>query len=193
MQPNTPPPSSNESQPQGFYRPGESAGYSAPQQPVSPAGQPQPLGQVEWEASEYVHHDKGMVWVAGLILAALVLCGVAIWLQAWTFLILIIVMALTMGFFAFRPPRAMRYSVSGTGVRMGDKFYNYDQFRAFGVLQDGAFYTMMFIPTKRFMPGLSLYFSEAEGEKIIDIVGNHLPMEDLQPDLFDTLMQKIRF
>jgi len=195
-------------QPQGqqggsFYQPVAPAPYIA-----QPVGQPEVLpspyaapahnvnavpSTLTWEASEYVHNDKGSTWLIGLITITLIFAGIALYLQAWTFLILVVVMGVTMGIFAFRPPHVIRYTLNDNGVQIASKVFHYNDFRAFGIMQEGAFYTMTLIPVKRFSPSLSVYFSEAQGEHIVDIVGSHLPMEHIEPDAIDHIMHRLRF
>jgi hypothetical protein len=148
---------------------------------------------IDWEASEYIHHDKGALWIIGLVVVTLVFVGFAVWLQIWTFAALVVLMAVTMGIFAFRPPRVLHYSLSDKGLQIDNRFYSFADFRAFGVLGEGAFYTVMLIPAKRFMPAISVFFAEQDGERIVDILGKRLPMEQLQLDLVDKLMRRLRF
>jgi hypothetical protein len=146
-----------------------------------------------WEASEYIHTDKGTMWLVSLGVIVAVVAGIAIWLQAWTFLVLVIAMGSAVGVFAFRPPHVLRYTLDDGGIHIGDKTYHYSDFHSFGILQDGAFFTMTFIPVKRFAPALSIYFSEQQGEDIVDIVSDHLPMVHLQFDILDRVMRRLRF
>lgn len=196
-QPVTPPVPPQSEQPetpeQAFYTPAAPSRYvgqlvSQQQSSAMPAAD-----SIVWDASEYVHIDKGGLWIIGFGAVVLVLLGVAIWFSAWTFAILIAVMAVAMAIFAFRPPRILHYALSDNGVQINDQSFPYNDYRAFGVLQDGAFFTLTLIPIKRFSPALSIYFAEDHGEQIVDIVGSHLPMEHVEPDFIDTLMRRLRF
>lgn len=199
-QPPTTPPVPDGEPEDNFYTPAQPQPYAATSvahglprpyaAPVAPTTKPATLS---WEASEYVHTDKGGLWLVGFGAIVLVVAGLALWLQAWTFLVLVVVMAIAMGMFAFRPPHVLRYTLNDNGVQIGDKTFHYSDFRAFGVLEDGAFFTMTLIPVKRFSPALSVYFSEEQGEQIVDIVGAHLPMENIQPDIIDHIMRRLRF
>jgi len=204
QEPQLPPtPTPPQGQPgQNFYQPTTPAPAPfvapAPEHSLSPlhaapAHAPEPPQALTWEASEYVHTDKGSMWLVGLGAVTLVVAGIAVYFQAWTFLILVLVMGVAMGVFAFRPPRTVHYVLNDSGVQIGGKLYHYSDFRAFGILEDGAFFTMELIPAKRFAPALSVYFAEAQGEDIVDIVGSHLPMENIQPDVIDHIMRRLRF
>ncbi|MGH7196936.1 MAG: hypothetical protein ACREGJ_04210 [Candidatus Saccharimonadales bacterium] len=148
---------------------------------------------ISWEASEYIHHSKDIVWFVGFGLIVAVLIGVAIWLASWTFLALVVVMAVAFVIFALRQPRVVHYSLTDRGVQIGEKTYDYTDFRAFGVVPDGGIYSVMLVPTKRFMPAVTMYFAEEDGEKIVDVLSVHLPMEEFNQDPIDQLMRRLRF
>lgn len=176
---------------QQFYQPEQQGGYIGAQAPEY--NHPTPGGSVEWEASEYIHHEKGAGWILLVVIVALVAAGIAVWFKQWLFAVLIVVMAATFGFYGFRRPRTMHYSVNDVGVEIGSKKYDYGSFRAFGVVPEGAFYSISLIPTQRFSPAVNIYFAESDGEKIVDILGDHLPMEEMHSDLIDVIMRKLRF
>jgi hypothetical protein len=113
--------------------------------------------------------------------------------QSWTFMILVVVMAIAIGVFASRPPRTLRYELSDAGIQIENTDYRYSDFRAFGIIADGALFSVMLIPTKRFMPAVSMYFAQEDGEDIVDILGARLPMEDLHLDAVDRLIRRLRF
>lgn len=172
---------------------------SAPQ-PVpqgTPSTPPQPpVAHVDfvWEASEYIHHTKSPLWFIGYIGVMLVLLAIAYFFtQSWTFVVLVIVMAVAIGVFATRPPRTLHYALTDSGIQIEQSHYAYGDFRAFGIIADGGLFSIMFIPTKRFMPAVNMYFAEEDGEKIVDILGTRLPMEELHLDMVDRMMRRLRF
>ena len=76
-----------------------------------------------------------------------------------------------------RPPRTLTYALSPKqGLYVGEQLYSFDSFKAFGLIQDGEHHSIMLIPRKRFAPGVSVYFPEDAGERIVDILGQRLPM-----------------
>ena len=133
------------------------------------------------------------MWFVIFGAVAIALLGVSIWLQAWTFSVLIVMMAITMGVYALRLPRSVHYSLTAQGINVGEKFYGYSDFRAFGIIPDGTLYSVMLLPTKRFMPAITLYFEQPDGDNIVDMLGARLPMEELDHDVIDKLMRHLRF
>ncbi len=100
----------------------------SPSAPAAP--QPHEIGGVSWEASEYIHHAKGVGWLLGLIAVMLVFAVIAFYTKAWTFLILVVVMGVALGIFAFRQPQVLHYVLNDQGLQIDDKFYNFDVFRS---------------------------------------------------------------
>lgn len=158
------------------------------------ANQPASAPIIEWQASEYVTREKTTMWYIGLALVALALLAAAIFLiQDWTFAILIVVMAVAIIIFAHRPARDMNYRLSHEGLSVNDKFFSFHDYRAFGVVKEGGLYSITVIPHKRFSPGLNVYFPPEYGEKIVDVFGSVMPMEDLKQDFVDRLSEKLHF
>ena len=148
---------------------------------------------VQWQATEYIQHDKNALWFVLFIVVTLGLMAIAIFLiQSWTFAVLVPVMAVALLTYTQRPPRLMSYSLSRKGLHVNDHLYPFVDFKAFGVIHDGSEYSIMLVPTKRFRPGVSVYFPESVGEQLVDMLGTRLPMRDLRLDFVDRLLRKLR-
>ncbi|MDB5166984.1 MAG: hypothetical protein JWN26_129 [Candidatus Saccharibacteria bacterium] len=165
-------------------------------EPVEEEEEPEddPGSLVHWTASEYIHIEKNGLWY---ILFALVVLGLitldVFVLKSYTFSALVIVMAVALIIYTRRPPRTMQYTLSENhGLYIGERLYSFEDFKAFGLLKDGEHHSIMLIPTKRFAPGVSVYFPEESGEEIVDILGVRLPMRPLKLDFLDTVIRRLR-
>ncbi len=147
---------------------------------------------ISWEAEEYVVRDKNAWWYVGLVAVGLVLCGIAILVQAWTFLVVIILSVFALIIYALRPPRILHYSLSNKGLSEGDRVYDYADFKAFGILREGNHFAIVLTPRKRFAPRVTVYFPENRGEQIVDMFGARLPMEEVKLDMLDKLIKFLR-
>ena len=181
-----------------YWQPHASAPQGAaalpPAGPAPAAPEEYDLPVLNWQASEYIHHEKQGMWFAGLAGAAVLLILIAIFLVgSWTFAILVAVMAVALAVFAVRPPRIMNYTLSEAGIRVNEKNFLYSDFRSFGVIEDGPLYSAQLVPAKRFMPAVNVYFPVEYGEDIVDMLAEFLPMQHVEPDLFDKIMRKLRF
>lgn len=149
---------------------------------------------VTWTAQEYVHADRSPVWFILFAVVVLGLIALDIFLfKSWTFSALVIVMAIALVIYIRRPPRSLTYSLSpAQGLYVGEKLYHFDEFKAFGLIEEEGHFSIMMIPRKRFAPGVSVYFPEDAGERIVDILGQRLPMENLKLDIVDAIVRKLR-
>lgn len=149
---------------------------------------------VTWTAEEYIHLDRSPVWF--ILFAVIVLGLIAVdvfFLKSWTFSALVIVMAVALIIYIRRPPRTLTYALSPRqGLYVGERLYRFDEFKAFGLVKEDAHHSILLIPRKRFAPGVSVFFPDEAGERIVDILGSQLPMENLKLDVVDTLVRKLR-
>jgi len=170
-----------------------------PIQPVEPqpvnADQPTQLtavAPVTWQAKEYLQQHKPPLWYVLFAIVVVAFVGVALWLQAWTFAVLVPIMAAALAVYAHRPPRIVTYSVSEKGLTINDQLHPMGEFKSFGVLPDSELHSLMLVPVKRFRPGVTLYFPEEVGEPLVDMLGAYLPMQDLHVDMVDKVIHKLR-
>ncbi len=149
---------------------------------------------IHWSANEYIHEEKNALWFIAfaIIMLALIITDILL-IKSYTFSVLVVVMAVSIIVYSRRPPRVIDYALSGSqGLYVGDTLYHFSEFKAFGLIQDKGHYSIMLIPTKRFAPGVSVYFPAEVGEKIVDILGARLPMKPLKLDMVDIIVRKLR-
>lgn len=147
---------------------------------------------ISWQAEEYIVRDHDALWYVGLFIISTALCVLSIFLGWWTFLALIILSVITILISNLRPPRKITYTLDKTGLTEGTVLHKYDNFKAFGILQNGAHYSAVLIPKKRFGISVKVYFPEGSGEAIVDMLGAHLPMEQIKPDFLDKIVNFLR-
>ncbi len=147
---------------------------------------------ITWEAEEYLVREKTTWWYVGLIAVGLVLSGISVWLQWWSFLAVVILSVVALLIYAMRPPRVLRYSLSNKGISEDNKLYDYSEFKSFGIVQEGEHFAIALTPMKRFSPRMMVYFPQAQGEEIVDAFGERLPMEEVKLDLLDRLIKFLR-
>lgn len=147
---------------------------------------------ITWEAEEYIVRDKTSWWYVGLAVVTLILAGISVWLQWWSFLLVVVLSVVALLIYVMRPPRILRYSLSNKGVSEGDRLYEYTDFKSFGILHEGGHFAITLTPVKRFSPRLMVYFPEAQGEEIVDAFGERLPMEEVKLDVLDKLIKFLR-
>lgn len=148
--------------------------------------------EITWEAEEYIVRERNAWWYVGLFGVGIILSTLAIWFQQWTFLVLIILSVITIMVSSFRPPRKIQYSMNKEGLTEGGQLHKYNEFKAFGIVKEGAHFSAALIPKKRFGMLVKVYFPESNGEAIVDMLGGRLPMEEVKPDFLDKIVNFLR-
>ena len=133
---------------------------------------------VSWEASEYIHHEKGTGWYVVFLLTWVVLAGLLFYfVDVWA-LIIASVMAVALIVYAQRKPDILRYTLSEDGISIGDKVFSFDDFRSFTIMQEEGIFSVVLDPVRRFMPPVSIYFAESDGEQIVGLLSQILPHQE---------------
>lgn len=178
----------------------DAAKYQTPAQFTADAG-PSEIeyadqeGVISWSASEYIAHHKSSGWyVAFVLITIAALIGIYfITSRDILSVIVVAVVAVVFGMYAGRQPKEQQYSVSDQGISVGQKAYSFHDFKSFSVIDEGAFSSISFMPLKRFMPVISIYYAPDDEEKIVDALSIYLPFDQKQADPVDRFMKKIRF
>lgn len=147
---------------------------------------------ITWQAEEYVVPGRNTWWYIGLFLVGGALCALSVFLRWWTFLILVILSVVTILTSTIRPPRKIVYTLNGEGLQEGNRLHKYDDFKAFGILKEGNYYSAVLIPKKRFGLSVKIYFPEGSGEAIVDALGARLPMQEVKLDFLDKIVNFLR-
>ncbi|PKL31228.1 hypothetical protein CVV43_03710 [Candidatus Saccharibacteria bacterium HGW-Saccharibacteria-1] len=149
---------------------------------------------IRWSSSEFIYREKSSLWFISFVIIVIILILSDIFLlKSYTFSILVLVMAAAVVVFLRRPPRVINYALSGNhGLYVGERLYHFNEFKAFGIIQDEGYNSIMLIPIKRFSPGVSVYFPQEVGEQIVDVFGARLPMENIKLDVLDIIVKKLR-
>lgn len=148
---------------------------------------------VNWDAEEYVQTKKNGGWYVGLALVTVALVGLSVALSWWSFTALVVLSAVALALYTVRPPRMLHYSLSDKGLSEGNKLYNYEDYKSFGVVMEGEKPSIVLTPRKRFSARVTIYFPSEQGEEIVDAFGARLPMEEVKMDFLDRLVKFLRF
>ncbi|HJQ09223.1 MAG TPA: hypothetical protein VJ836_07120 [Candidatus Saccharimonadales bacterium] len=164
------------------------------EQGEAPQGYVDEADSVSWTASEFVEHEKGTGWFALLTLVMLV--GVALLYLITRDVIstvAVAILGIVIGVAAGRKPRVIPYKLDRSGLTINTRFHPYGNFKSFAIIDEGAFSSIMFLPLKRFMPAISVYFAPEDQDKIVAVVSQHLPLQQGGLDLIDKFMHRIHF
>ena len=166
-------------------------------QPTAAEERPAPQDDedsVSWSASEFIAHHKSFGWYAALAGVTAMVVAAVLWLTKDKITAAIIVfVAIMLGVAGARKPRTLPYRLDMGGLSIGEKFYDYGQFRSFAVVDEGPFSSIVFMPLRRLMPLITVYYDPRDEENIVGVLSEHLPLENHELALIDKLMRRIRF
>lgn len=148
---------------------------------------------IEWQAHEYVDHSRGASWYMGLIVIAIILAAAIYFLtKDYIASVIVVVTAIVIAVFSMQKPREVTYNLGADGLRINEKLYLYGHFKSFAVVREEGSASINLIPTKRFLPAISLYFEPGLETRIVQILGRHLPYEEHDPDRLDRISRRLR-
>jgi len=176
---------------------------AASPQPTPPSPVPQAYigdqGQtddvVSWTASEYIAHQKNFGWWLGFFAIVFVIAALVYLMTRDIFSVIVVAGVFSAaGYYAGRKPTVQQYRITDGGVYIGDKLYSFAELKSFSVVRQGAFSSIQFVPMRRFMPYIPMYYAPDQEETILDTLAQYLPFEaERRQDPIDRLMHKIRF
>jgi len=149
---------------------------------------------LSWTASEYILHEKTAGWFAMLGLVTALLAAVLFLItRDISVVFLAVVCGFVFGFYGNRKPKQIDYQIGEHELIVGDKQYAYREFKAFSVVPEGAFSSIVLWPHKRFSQLTSIYYPPEYEEQITKAIGTHLPFEEHNPDFVEKLTRQVRF
>ncbi len=148
---------------------------------------------LDWQAHEFIHHQKQPLWYLGLFVVVVALLVVGVLMHQWTGLVVLAAMTLAVVVYSNKAPRILNYSLTESGIMIESKFHPYDQFRSFAVFSDIAWHTIDLDPVKRFAPRLSILFEDKDLEAIVEALSDELPRVDRRPDVIERVTRFLRF
>jgi hypothetical protein len=165
----------------------DDVGAQAPAEPVS-------TEVISWTASEFIAHSKTALWYIGLLLVTVGALGLVLLVSGDKFVMgIIVIISILFGYMASRKPRELPYSIDSHGLNVDKKQYPFSKFKSYSLVDEGGVEAIWLMPLQRFAPGLSIYFDPGDRNKILDMLGDYLPIEERKPDIVDVLTHKIRF
>jgi hypothetical protein len=161
-------------------------------QPPNVPANTQPL-LLSWNASEFMEHEKSSTWYVYLFFITIVIgAGIYFLTKDKITTAVIVIAGVVFGYFGARKPKNVNYQLDGDGIMIGQKFYDYNSFKSFALIDDSHAPSLVLIPLKRFMPSLALFYDRKDEKKIMDILSIRLPLEQRR-DAIDSFMRRIRF
>ncbi|MEK7606869.1 MAG: hypothetical protein AAB444_01600 [Patescibacteria group bacterium] len=91
---------------------------------------------LSWKIHEYTHYEHGPLWYAGIIIAGAVLLISALWSRNFLFAFIIIMFAMVFLAHAGRHPEELDFSISESGVKLGERRYAWKEIKGFFIIYE---------------------------------------------------------
>jgi hypothetical protein len=108
-------------------------------------------------------------------------------------IVAICILLIVFGYFGTKKPRQLKYSVSHKGLTVGDKHYSYELFKNYAINEQSSIGQIQLMPLKRFMVPLTIYYEPEDEIKIVNILGNYLPIDTYKVDMIENFMKRLHF
>ncbi|HEX7259365.1 MAG TPA: hypothetical protein VF272_00340 [Candidatus Saccharimonadia bacterium] len=154
---------------------------------------PHEVAAFGWEASEFVLHEKPVVWYVGVIAAAAVFCAGLAWFKQWIAIALVAVMTLAVISFSRKEPRVLQYMVDDDGITIDGKLHDYYLFKSYSLHPQVGWREIDFEPAKRFSQRLTVLCEDEAFDHIEAVLSVHLPRVDREPDFIEKLTRYLKF
>jgi hypothetical protein len=160
----------------------------------SPAGSEPGSPAVEWSASEFIAHEKGVGWYLILGLVSVTAAAlVYLLIRDRVSVVVILLFAVILGIAGGRKPRVVQYRLDEAGLTVGKRMYPYTAYKSFALIDEEPFRSVSLLPMKRFGMPLSFYPAPEDEQKILQVLADHLPVEQRELSTADRLMRQMRF
>lgn len=150
---------------------------------------------VSWTASEFISHEKNANWYVLLGLVGVIIAVGVFFLNGRDYISAAVILlgAVALGVYGARKPRQLEYRVDSRGIQIGGRYFSFHEFRSFSIVPEGAFSSIVFMPLKRFMPTISIYYAPEDEDRIVSVLAGSLPMSNQGNDAIDRLTRRLRF
>lgn len=185
-----------DSNPQLSSNPPDKVEVTAPvaDTPATPPAPPVPEKLVlSWNAPEFIYTQKPMGWYALLALFFLALIVIAVFTKQWLSIAVFAVMGVAVAVYASRHPRMLNYALTDRGLHIGDKKYLFDQFSAYFEADDYGQLVFDLVPTKRFVPLVSLPAPAEFQDQIEQNLSDVLPKSPPRNGVAERVSKALRF
>jgi hypothetical protein len=152
-----------------------------------------PSPSFTWEASEYVFHEKPFAWYIGLWAVTAVLCGGLGLMRQWLSIVVVVITALAVMVYSRKEPRTLGYALDEHGISIDGKLSPYHLFKSYSVHEEVSWQEIDLEPARRFAPRLTVLCEHDSFDQINEILTQHLPRLDRDPDWVEQLTRYIKF
>ncbi|MDP3727160.1 MAG: hypothetical protein Q8R35_00805 [bacterium] len=153
-----------------------------------------PPSIMEWEAPEFDPEAAGSA--LQLLAGALLIIGgiAAAFFRNFLFALLLAISGGLMIGHAFRIPREIRFALTGRGIRVGNRLYEYESLESFWIFYDPPLFRELSLRSRRtVMPHVRIPLGELDPLRLREILLRFLPEAEQELSLADILSKRLGF
>jgi len=155
---------------------------------------PQTNNQLQWSAPEFNYYSKGKNWmiIPGFVAAGLLL--LAIWTANFLFALLIVLSYFSLMVYGFKKPRLVEITVAPRGVKVAEKFYQFDDLKSFWVFYEPPELKEISLHSKKLTsPYIRLPLGEQNPVEARSVLIKYIPEIKQDESLIDKAFRNMRF
>ena len=146
-----------------------------------------------WKSPDFIQYERSGRWYIIVGVVAIVLAGLLAWQELWTGVALVIVAAIIFIISSRIKPREVICAVYTEGVVVGDKAYEYGEFKSFWI-SIGELPKLKLQRTGRIAGIVEMPLQNVDTNQIRLYISKHLPEEEEKgEDLVDYINRILRF
>src|SRR3989344_4115395 len=147
------------------------------------------MNEINWKIEEPNFTPKTAEWFWALGIMAFALIVFAILLKNYLFIIIVALTALIIYGNRRREPEIINFRLDNSGLRAGNKFYDYENFESFWIFL-GEKKEFVLHYKKHLMPLLTVPFHDHDEPEIRQILSEHLREREEQESFIDILRKR---
>lgn len=149
---------------------------------------------IEWQAPEYHHFPKTANWYWAVGVTGGVLALVALALQNFLFVVLVMLASFALVLYGGRPPETHTYALTRRGLRIGERLFPYNSLHSFWVDDQSERPKIIIQSRKLLLPHLIFPLAPGmDGEELRDFLLAHLPEEHHEDSIADVVGDMLGF
>ena len=149
--------------------------------------------QISWQTPEYHFKKKSGAWYIWFSIIAIAILSFALYTGDYLMFITLLLLFLVAYSIANRKPEIVRVVISGKGIQIAEKFYNFNDLKKFWFAYYPPEVKLLYIePKKRVLPAVQINLADEDPNDIRELLLKFLPENpDGEESFSDRLMRKI--
>ncbi len=144
---------------------------------------------LEWEAPEGEHFAHGKSWYICAALFLFFCIGYAIWTGAWSFVVVLVLIAGVYVYAHRTPPKDLHIRIWKTGYAVKDEFIKWDECKGYWMLQSPLSTTLTIAHTKALTPFTKIQLGTTDPHAVHEVLDQFLPhTQDKKENLIDIII-----